>query len=70
MDATLTKTQRVLKLVQPNEFGINGQRMTFTDGDSLQREPGVAVQISWALWTELGRPDDITVTIRPDDTLN
>ncbi len=70
MDATTTKTQRVLHLTQPNQGdGYYSGRMTFSDGDPLLRD-GVALQMSWELWTELGRPDDITVTIRPDDVLN
>lgn len=70
MDATLTKTQRVLHLVQPTEYG--GSRMTFTEerDGNIQHPGGIALQMDWALWTELGRPDDLTVTLRPDDTLN
>lgn len=82
MDASLSKTQRVLHLVQPSgdrQFQTSfepSNLVTFTN-----RPPGlplnvaaddepVLFQIPWSLWTDLGRPDDVTITVREGDTLN
>lgn len=83
MDARLTKTQRVLHLVQPRGDGFSGsslepgRNVAFTSrimDDSITRsldesEP-MLIQFPWSLWSEFGRPDEVTVTIREGDTLN
>lgn len=81
MEASLSKTARVLHLVQPESFsggsfqpGIN---VTFTSritsagaAVSVDTPEPVLLQFPWSLWTEFGRPDEVTITVRPDDTLN
>lgn len=76
MDARQDRFGQVLHLVQPatnHQFSSvyePGTLVTFTN-----RSPGqdvaaavvdpVLVQIPWTVWTDLGRPDQITIGLRP-----
>lgn len=63
--ATLTKTERRLRLDGPSAD------FTITDGVRfLDGEGNVGVLLRNATWRDMGEPNEITVTIEPGDRLN